>query len=377
MRIGIDARLLTGRHTGDRTYWRGLISGLAALPNEGDEFFLYFREAPETSQLPPLNSRFTIRIVPSPNDRLWSAAAFPIALKNDHADLAHVQYTVSPLIPVPVVTTIADITFKLFPELFTLKDRLLLGATIPPSIRKAAAIIAVSENTRRDILREYPVASGDKVVAVHNGVDPIYKPATLEENSAFRDRLKRKYNIDSPFLLSVGVLQPRKNAPLLIRAFLAARRDAGFAHRLVIVGKKGWLSEETEKAIEDAGDNVLFPGYADDEDLRALYCAADALAYPSLYEGFGLPPVEAMACGCPVIAGNTSSLPEVVGDAGILIDPRDEASWRREIASLLTDPAKRAALGAQGSIQASRFSWTRCAKETLAVYHARSGVLVK
>jgi glycosyltransferase involved in cell wall biosynthesis len=293
-----------------------------------------------------------------------------MALKRDKTDLAHVQYTVPLMSTVPVVTTIADITFKLFPELFTFKDRTLLNLSIPASIKRSAAVICVSENTRNDILKAYPDTPSNKAIAIHNGIGSEFTPASVEDIAMFRDRVKEQYNIDGDYVLSVGVLQPRKNAPLLIRAFLKAKADGNLPHRLVIVGKRGWLSDQTEKAIADAGENVIFAGYAADDDLRALYCCADCLAYPSLYEGFGLPPAEAMACGCPVIAGNTSSLPEVVGDAGLLVDPKNQDAWSEALVCLLTDARLRETLAQKGLRQVKRFSWITAAQKTLLVYRS-------
>jgi len=367
MKIGLDARLITGRNTGDRTYWRGLIGGLAQIGGD-DEFFLYVRKPVDPSDLPPLGPRFHIRVVPSIHERLWSLAAFPLAAERDRIDVAHVQYTVPPFMPAPTVTTIADISFKLFPHLFPRKDAFILGRSIPASIARAAAVIGVSENTRRDILANYPSAAPEKVFAVYNGVDPIYRQPTVAQAESYREFVKLRYTLSGPYLLCVGLLQPRKNVPLLLRAFQRAKSAAALPHVLVIAGRRGWLAEETEKLIEQAAGDVVFTGYIADEDLPKLYAAADALAYPSLYEGFGLPPAEAMACGCPVITSNTSSLPEVVGDAGILLDPTDEDAWTEGLARLLTDGALRKELGERAAVRAQRFSWITAAQQTLDVY---------
>jgi len=157
-----------------------------------------------------------------------------------------------------------------------------------------------------------------------------------------------------------------------LSAFGRAKRGAHFPHVLAIAGRRGWLAHEIETAIADAGDDVVFTGYVADEDLPKLYGAADALAYPSIYEGFGLPPAEAMACGCPVITSNTSSLPEVVGDAGILLPPTDEDAWVDALKRLLTDDALRMELGDRSVLRAMRFSWTDAAQQTLSVYRGIS-----
>ncbi|HEY3328446.1 MAG TPA: glycosyltransferase family 1 protein [Capsulimonadaceae bacterium] len=369
MRVGIDARLLTGRNTGDRTYWLGLVKGLAALPDI-NEYILYCRETPAFDQMPMLDGRFTTRIVPSRHDRIWSAVSFPLALRKDRVDVAHVQYTVPPFMPAPTVTTIHDISFKLLPHLFTAKDRAILGGTIPSSIARAAAVIGVSQNTRDAILAEYPGTPPEKVHAILNGVDPVFRPIADTERDSVRAHLKDAYGIDRPYVLCLGLLQPRKNVPFLIKAFARARREASLPHVLVVAGRSGWMAAETEAAISSAGGDVLFTGYIPDEDLPRLYGAADALAYPSLYEGFGLPAAEAMACGCPVIVSNTSSLPEVVGDAGILASPTDTDAWVAALTSLLTDSAMRDDLHTKGIERAKLFTWEKMATETLAVYRA-------
>ena len=367
MRVGIDARLVSGRNTGDRTYWRGLLSGLSALPGD-HEFLLYARTQPDSEDVPRLDERFRWRIVPAATDRTWSLGTFPLSASRDRIDVAHVQYTVPLFMKAPVVTTIADISFRLFPQMFPRKDAFLLGTTIPWSISLAAAVIAVSKSTRDDILSHYRSTPPGKVHAIHNGVDERYRPAAADRAGAIRDLVKVRYTHDRPYVLCVGLLQPRKNVPLLLRAFRRARREAGLPHVLAVVGRRGWLAEETEQAIAEAGDDVVFTGYVPDGDLPMLYQGADALAFPSLYEGFGLPVAEAMACGCPVIAGNTSSLPEVAGDAGLLVSPNDEDAWAGALARLLRDEALRADMSRRGLEQARRFSWTVAAGQTLEVY---------
>lgn len=367
MKVGIDARLLAGRNTGDRTYWRGLIGALGRLDGD-DAYYLYMRCEPDPAELPALTDRCRIRIVPAPHDRLWALAAFPLALRRDRVQVAHVQYTAAPFMPAPTVTTIADLSFKLFPELFPRKDAFLLNLSIPSSIARAAAVIGVSENTRRDILRCYPKTDPAKVHAIHNGVDPIFRVPTPAQKESYREAVKLRYTLGRPYIVCVGLLQPRKNLPLLLRAFVKAKRAAAAEHVLAIVGRRGWLTGEIEQAVAQAGDDAFFTGYAPDEDLPMLYGAADALAYPSLYEGFGLPPAEAMACGCPVIASDSSSLPEVVGDAGLLVSPKDEEGWVQALIRLLTDEALRRRLSELGAARAQQFTWTAAANATRDVY---------
>lgn len=369
MRIGIDARAMSGRFTGDRTYWRGLIAGLSEIDRD-NEYLLYLRDPAAEGEELALGPNFRRRLLPATNGRLWSFVRFPQALAKDRVDIAHVQYTVPPILPCPVVTTIHDISFRLFPELFAAKDRFILNAGLPGSLRRAAKVIAVSENTRRDILKAFPGTEPGKVVATPLAADPRYRVLSPREQESARELVNERYGLSGPYLLSVGVLQPRKNVPLLLAAFAKARQEAGLPHKLAVVGKRGWLSQETEAAIRAAGDAVVMTGYAPDEHLPALYGCATAFCYPSLYEGFGLPPLEAMACGCPTLSSNASSLPEVVSDAGVLIDPHDTAAWTKAIIEVVTDTAQREQLREAGPARAALFSWQRTAALTKQVYES-------
>jgi glycosyltransferase involved in cell wall biosynthesis len=375
MRIGIDARLISGRFTGDRTYWRGLLHGLAQLSIcAKDEFLLYVREMPSPDEISPLGlaDNFQWRVIAGSSDRVWSILSLPAAAKRDGVDIVHVQYTVSPLFSVPVVATVHDISFKLFPELFNWRDRLLLNLTTPYSIRKARAVIGVSESTRSDLIKTYKAAP-EKVFTTHLAADSRYSQLPDSEREAARKTLSQKYGIDSPFVLAVGVLQPRKNLPMLLRAFRAAKVLSKLDHKLVITGKRGWLTEGLDDALNQAQSSaadpsIILTGYVPDDDLPLLYNCADLFCYPSLYEGFGLPPLEAMACGCPVLTSNVSSLPEVVGDAGITLDPHNAGAWIDSISSTLASMEIRAAMTTRGIAQANRFNWLATAELTRAAY---------
>ncbi len=374
MRIGIDARTLSGRNTGDRTYWRGLIGGLAAVDSV-NEYVLYLK-SPLEGAPPPVGPNFRWRTLPKPTqDVPWMLWAFPAALGEDRIDVAHTQYNI-PLLgaPCPMVTTVHDVTFALFPELFLPRDRWVLNALVPRSLRRAARVIADSESTRRDILRLYGRrVPAHEVSAILLAADPMFRPPPGGQESAWAVANGSLGLGGRPYALAVGVMQPRKNLGLLLRAFaLVKGGPSPPPHRLVIAGKRGWKNEDLDRQLAalPAGvrEDIVFPGYVADEDLPRLYGGADALCYPSLYEGFGLPPLEAMACGCPVLCSDTSSLPEVVGDAGTLLPPDDVRAWADALHGLLTDGAARAHLRALGPARAALFSWEKAARETLAVY---------
>jgi glycosyltransferase involved in cell wall biosynthesis len=271
---------------------------------------------------------------------------------------------------VRTVFTLHDLIFLFHPETHKPLNRWFLTLMMPRFLRAADAVIAVSECTKRDAIRFYGIPE-EKITVIYEGVNPRFRPASPEAIAAVRAR----YNLPEHFILYVGTIEPRKNLTALLEAFhhlLATRslRPAPCDLRLVIVGKKGWLYEGFFRRLRELGleDRVIFTGYVPDEDLPALYSAADLFVFPSLYEGFGLPVLEAMACGVPVICSNTSSLPEVAGDAALLVDPADVRALAGAMERALTDEALRVTLRARGIEKAGRFSWEGAARKTVEVY---------
>ncbi|MFQ5810678.1 MAG: glycosyltransferase family 4 protein [Armatimonadota bacterium] len=364
MRIGIDARTVLGTKTGDRSYTLGLIHGLASVGAE-HEFVLYVDRDPGDALQPP-GPNFDVRTITRPGGRLWTLLALPAAARRDGLDVLHVQYMLPFRAPCPVVTTIHDVSFRLHPEWFTLRDRLVFGVGLPGSLRRAAAIMAVSECTRADLVREYGVPP-EKVHVTPNAAPPDFAPP---EADADLGRVLARYGLPSPYALFLGVLQPRKNPARIIRAFVRARREAGLPHVLAMMGKRGWLYEDVFSAVQElkAEADVLFPGYAADADLPALYAAADLFLFPTLYEGFGIPVLEAFACGTPTIAAGTSGSAETAGDAALLVDPRSEDEIAEAIVRVLTDEELRGELRRKGNRRAGEFSWGHTAELTIACY---------
>ncbi len=443
MRIALDGRALTGRFTGDRTYWRNLIRALPGVDSD-NEYLIYSRTPIPEGELPDAPN-ITPRLVESSNDRLWTLFALPRALRRDRADLVHVQYTAPPraLCPCPIVTTIHDISFRLYPHWYPLRHRLLLNLTAPSSMRRAARVITVSESSRRDILRVYGLPP-EKVVATLLGVSEEFQPAShrphpqplslvrrgesvhapgpspnfgrgesthtaaldsetgeqetpdysfphregagvgqAEQESA-RCIAKERFGLEQPFVLAVGVLQPRKNLGLLAEAFGKAKAMYRLPHQLALVGKVGWGTEqETLRALaargggSEAAEALVFPGYVEDADLPILYQACAVFAYPSLYEGFGLPPVEAMACGAPVLASNAPAMSEVCGEAALLLPPTDADAWAEGLVRVLTNADLRRDLAARGPQHAAQYTWDKMAARTRAVYEEAVTVSAK
>jgi glycosyltransferase involved in cell wall biosynthesis len=367
MRIGIDGRALTGRYTGDRTYWLNLLRAHVAAGEEATEYVVYSR-LPVPEGALPASPRLTMRAIPAANDRLWTLMAFPRALREDGIDLAHTQYTTPLKSPCPVVTTVHDISFRLFPEWFPRKHRMLLNLTVPGAMRRAERVITDSESSRRDMVRLYNLPAG-KVRAILLAAGPEFTPVPQE---TARQTVKERFQLNDRYVLSVGVLQPRKNLPLLLEAFARARKAQPLTHRLVVTGKRGWgieIEALTRQARRlEIQDRLVFTDYVPDEALPALYSGCDVMAYPSLYEGFGLPPVEAMACGAPVVVSDAPCMPEVAGNGAWVLPVIDAAAWGRALAQLLTDDALRAEWSARGLERSRELSWEKTSRETRAIY---------
>jgi glycosyltransferase involved in cell wall biosynthesis len=281
------------------------------------------------------------------------------------AELYHAtEHLLLPLRRVPTVLTVHDLIYHLFPEYHKPLNYWFLNWAMPLFVQRARAVIAVSESTKQDLIRCYGVHP-DKIIVVHEAAAPHFRPASPEAIAAVRTR----YGLPEGFILTVGTIEPRKNLSRLLDA-LQRLRQKGDDARLVVVGSKGWLFEGFFRRLEELqlGDAVLLPGYVPDADLPAVYSAATLCVLPSLYEGFGLSVLEAMACGTAVVCSRASSLPEVSGDAARYFDPTDVEEMAEAIGTVWHDEALRAEMGRRGLAQAARFSWARAAEETMAVY---------
>jgi glycosyltransferase involved in cell wall biosynthesis len=282
------------------------------------------------------------------------------------------EHLLMPLRGVPSVLTVHDLIFRHLPEHHKTLNRWYLNWTMPLYCRRADRIIAISHATQRDLIAAYDVPP-EKITVIHEAADPRFRPQPPEAVEAVRTR----YGLPERYLLSVGTIEPRKNLTRLLEAFEALHAE-GLTDALVVVGGRGWLYDDFFARLErsPAREAVLFPGYVPDADLPPIYAGAQALAFPSLYEGFGLPVLEAMACGAPVACSNTSSLPEVAGDAALLFDPHDVTAITQALHRLLSDDTLHADLQQRGLDRAATFSWDRVAAETEAVYNIVSDALL-
>jgi glycosyltransferase involved in cell wall biosynthesis len=363
MFIGLDiSRLAVVARTGTEHYTWELLRALAHLDRR-NRYRLYYNQAP--AHLPSLPDNFTLRSIPLP--RLWTHARLSWEMATQPPDVLFVPAHALPLGNAPrSVVTIHDLGFVRHPEAHTFAQRMYHRVFTRLSARRATRVIAISQTTKRDLQDVYRI-SPDKIDVVYHGVDPRFKP--IEDRSVVEEVLRR-YDLAPPYLLFVSTIQPRKNVGRLIEAFARARRVLGDRRlKLVLAGKRGWLTEQIERRAGDLGisDAVRFLGYVADEDLPALLNAASAYVIPSLYEGFGMTVLEAQACGTPVLASNVSALPEVVGDAGLLVDPYNVAVIANGIVQLASDAVLRDRLRERGLRHAAGWTWKRTAHETLAV----------
>jgi len=242
-----------------------------------------------------------------------------------------------------------------------------LRTLLPKSIKNADMIIAVSENTKKDIINCFNISS-DKIQVVYEGVDDFFK---IINDKGRLEQVRKKYNISKDFILNVSMITPRKNLITLIKAFKLLRDSKNIKCQLVIAGGKGWWYEDVFKTVSALRleDEVIFTGYVPDEDLLYLYNAATLFAYPSLYEGFGLPILEAMSCGCPVVASNVSSIPEVCEDAALMINPKDVEELSQAMYKLIIEGSLRQMLIKKGLERVKQFSWRKTAEQTLEIYN--------
>jgi glycosyltransferase involved in cell wall biosynthesis len=367
MLIGIDAsRATAARRTGTETYSLHLIRNLIDL-GSGHRFRLY------TNGLPPAGlfgsdsalANVELRAIPFP--RLWTHLRLSAEMAVLPPDVLFVPAHVLPSIhPRRSVVTVHDLGYLTYPEAHRSGDRRYLDWSTRWNARSATVVIVDSAATRSDLIRAYGV-DDRKIRVIYLGRDEMLAPVRDDQALA---EVRVRNGIVGRYLLYVGTLQPRKNLARVIDAFAWLSGDPAFSDvQLVLAGKKGWLYDDLFTQVERMGlpGRVIFPGYIEDADLPALLSGALAFVFPSLFEGFGIPVLEAGACGVPVITSNTSSLPEVAGNAALLVDPHDVEAIASAMRRLITDDALRNELARRGLENVQRFSWEKCARETLAV----------
>ncbi len=367
-RYAFDAHAIGQRLTGNEVYARSLLGAFAAVDKES-EFYAYIAVKEAEAWIP---RRFQIRRV-SRNPFARLGHSLSRELRRDRPHLLHVQYTAPLFCPVPVVVSIHDVSFLERPEYFTLLRRKQLEATVARTAHLSAKIITGTEFSRDSILRAYNVKP-EKVVVVPDAASPFFRVVHRESAAP---RLHKALGISGPFVLSVGDLQPRKNHIGLIQAFAKlVSTYPQLPHRLVLAGQETWFAGKVREAARQSGveDRISFLGFVSDDDLLQLYNCCDCFAFPSYYEGFGIPILEAMACGRAVACANTSSMPEVADGAGLLFDPYRTDEIVRALKDILLDPQLRARMERLGLQRAAHFTWQKTARLTLDVYEEVAGI---
>jgi glycosyltransferase involved in cell wall biosynthesis len=371
MKVCLDLTPALHNTAGTGRYVRELAKALVDL-GHGDRltFFCVDPEGGAGAGTPASVPRKTVRC----SKRGWSAAAalssflgIPMDRFVGETDVFHATWHLLPRLRTPAtVMTLYDLSFALFPETHLRVLRWSSNVLVPRFLKECERVIAISESTKRDAIRLYGIPE-DKIVVTHLAAEDRFRPADPDRVAEVRER----FGLPTRFILYVGTIEPRKNLDVLLGA-LVRLKGQGRAVPLVVAGRLGWLYDGFLARIRSLGleDLVLLPGFVPDDDLPALYTAAEVFVYPSVYEGFGIPVLEAMGCGTPVLCSDASSLPEVAGDGGILLPPGDPAAWAEAIARLTEGPALRGELRERGFRQSSRFRWEETARRTWEVYNA-------
>lgn len=370
MRVGINATKALERETGVGSYTYNLVRALARRPDAADNLRLYLMHGPTL----PANSGDglptavgNINIKGSAPRIMWEQFGLPALARRDGLDLLHYVDHALPLWrrPCPVVITVHDLAFYRLPQMYNFSRRRYKKFVGLRSVRLAARVITPSRATRDEIIDLAGIAP-EKVTVIPYGLDEQFRPVSDEA----QQRTREEFDLAGPYFLFVGTLQPRKNLRHLISAFAQLVHEQGIPHELVLAGGEGWLSGDLVRFAGEnrVADRLRLFGSVPQDKLPALYNCSESLVFPSWYEGFGLPPLEAMACGVPVIASNRTSIPEVVGEAGLLVDPQDIDALAAAMQRVIDDKNLRSKLCHAGPERARQFSWDRAAEATMDVY---------
>ena len=364
MRIGVDARIFYHRPAGIGWYTHRLLTALAQVDTENFYVLLQHRKQPQPIVQAPRFSRETL-FAPTHHPLEQWLLSFETRMKK--LDLIHSPDFIPPLHNrIPAVITIHDLAFLLYPQFITASSARYYGQ-VEDAVKRARRIIAVSHSTKRDIVNLLG-APERKIDVIYEASAPFYRQ--IPQDEARQILTRANIHLPERFILSVGTIEPRKNLKTLIHAYHHLRQRYHVDAPLVLAGSSGWLAEDVYKLVAQLGleDVVHFMGHTPNEHLLALYNLTTVLAHPAHYEGFGLPPLEAMACGAPVVCSDAGSLPEVVGDAALLAPPEDDEAWTVALHRVLEDSHLQGSLSQKGLARAKTFSWEKAARETLDTY---------
>ncbi|MFA5871156.1 MAG: glycosyltransferase family 1 protein [Parcubacteria group bacterium] len=378
MKIGIDIRLIGKNQTGSEVYFFNLVKNLAVIDKDNEYHLFTDRDPASDKQLAgeleklSLGNNFRVEFVGNKDKFSWNLWQLPMHLKKNPVDVYHTQYITPFWLPrkTKLVTTIHDISFNYFPEFIKKLDLFFLKTFIPRSIRRADRVIAVSEYSRKDIIKYYQ-APEEKVASICNGID--FDSYSANFSNQEKEEVKNKYKLPEKFLLYLGTLQPRKNIPALIEAYRILLGKYGHRElKLVIAGDKN--AHNFDRKIDDLvgkmelQDDIIFPGWIEEPDKPILYKLADCFVFPSLYEGFGFPILEAMASGTPIVSSNETSLPEIGKNGALFCDPQNYEQFAENIDQVLRDTKARSVLIEKGLAVSQQFSWQTTARKTLEIY---------
>jgi glycosyltransferase involved in cell wall biosynthesis len=376
LRIGIDAKMLTSRTSGIGRYAINLVRFLLmALPERHHAMEIVLFTGPQTSRsvLETFAGPYHQHFCPAQSSLLRSLFSLPHGIVQQNLNVFHgLDHVGLPLFfkRGAYVITVHDVIPLLFPQLFSVKHRYVVRAGLVRVAKQADVVIVPSSTVQHDVQQHLRIDE-DRVVVIPEGCEPRFRPLTDPEHLR---RVRTKYGLPPLYILSLSTLEPRKNIPTLLHAFarLQSTLHAEPALHLVVAGARGWREQAIFQTVQRLGLEraVCFPGFIDDEDLPALYGGALLFVFPSLYEGFGLPVLEAMGCGVPVLASNTSALPAVAGDAALLVDPGDVDGMAAAMASILDNASLKERLRQKGFVRAQSFSWETTARKTLDLYRA-------
>jgi len=401
LRIGIDYTAAVRQGAGIGRYTRELVRALAKLDRDNDYVLFAAVRGAAVSDSPtcwgggaaspnklgtparyshelPKTPSFQMRSVPL-SDRalaiLWHRLRLPlwVELATGAVDIFHSpDFVLPPVRRAKTMLTVHDLSFIRYPQCADANLRAYLSQVVPRSVHRADLVLADSQSTKDDLVELLDVAP-NRIEVVYPGVEERFRPI---KDQAYLEQVRKRYNLPPRFILGLGTLQPRKNFTRLIEAFASMQVGKYASLHLAIAGGKGWLYEEIFATVERLGleEKVVFPGFVADEHLPALYNLADLFAFPSLYEGFGLPPLEALACGTPVVTSDASSLPEVVGQAGLMVKATDVEALAQAMQRVLEDNALREEMIARGLQQAKKFTWEKAAAKLLSLYEAISNI---
>ena len=365
MRIGIDAHMIGEHETGNESFIKGVVHALHQV-DRVNQYYVFVQQKYQDILSYLERPGFQLVSLSSANALIRNVITLPRNVRKYELDALFATYTVPLFSYCPVVVAVHDLSYIHFPEFFPPRVRLQLSAMIPWSIRRAAHVTALSEFSKQDLIDQYNIP-GEKITVTYLSVDDRFQP--MERNLALA-QIRQKYPVGERFILAVGNLQPRKNIPRLLKAFSQLHRSRQINHQLVVVGQDLWYAQNIYQAVQELSvdDKVIFTGYVDDEELPLLYNAADLFVYPSLFEGFGIPVLEAMRCGTPTVTSNTSSLPEVIGHSALSFDPYNVDAIADVIYSIVVDEERRKMLGKQCLQRSQVFSWEDTAKRLIRVF---------